>query len=483
MTKQAHHYKLITGIVLGLLALGAVITFVATRNGEYETITVEKGSLVRTITVTGSVVPVDEVTLAFVTGGRVASVAVSDGAAVTRGQTIATLDGGEVLANVRQAQADKAVAQAELAALVGSGDTAGKLAATQAEALTTVKKALSVADTQVKTNVDTLFERPKSGRPEITPAINDYFARQALGQERVQIGKLLETWMESLAGVTPQLVVPATLAVSYTNLEQVRVFFSNISDALSDAETTSQITDARISEFRSIVAAARAAVDTVMGEVIAASDALRDVVARQPVQQAQLESATASIDRYNALLKNYTLTAPFDGVATEVFVTAGEIVAANQQVATLVSDGTVELEVYVPEVQIAYLTVGDSAKVTLDAYGSELVFGATVTFVDTTSTERNGIVTYRTKLIFNDVPETVRVGMTATIAIDTVVTPDVLVVPQAALDVADDGTSYVFVLADGQLVRRDIVLGMTDTRGGVLVESGLSVGEELVLNP
>ncbi|MEY2641161.1 MAG: hypothetical protein RL150_554 [Candidatus Parcubacteria bacterium] len=483
MTKRSHHYKLVVGSALGICALAGAITFFATRNGSYETLTVQQGVLTRTITVTGSVVPVDEVTLAFVTGGRVASVAVSDGSRVTRGQTIATLDGGEVLANVRQAQADRAVAQAELAALVGTEDAAGKLASTQAEAFTTAKKALSVADTQVKTNVDTLFDRPKSGRPEITPSIKDYFARQSLGQERVVIGTLLDTWAASLADTTPSMVTATTLATSYTNLERVRIFFGNISDALSDAETTSQITDARISEFRTIVAGARAAIDTVMGEVIASSDALRDVSAQQPVQQAQLESATASIDRYNALLKNYTITAPFDGVATEVFVTAGEVVAANQQVASLVSDGTVELEVYVPEVQIAYLDVGDAAKVTLDAYGTDLVLGATVTFVDTQSTERNGIVTYRTKLSFNDAPAALRAGMTATIAIDTVVQPDVLVIPQAVVETDAAGATYVQVLTDGEPVRRDIILGMTDTRGGVLVESGLSVGEEVVRTP
>jgi multidrug efflux pump subunit AcrA (membrane-fusion protein) len=111
------------------------------------------------------------------------------------------------------------------------------------------------------------------------------------------------------------------------------------------------------------------------------------------------------------------------------------------------------------------------------------VLGATVTFVDTQSTERNGIVTYRTKLAFNDAPEALRAGMTATIAIDTVVTPDVLVIPQASVAVATDGTTQVLVLIDGEPVRRDVVLGMTDTRGGVLVESGLSVGEQVVRTP
>jgi len=254
---------------------------------------------------------------------------------------------------------------------------------------------------------------------------------------------------------------------------------SNLSDALSDAEPSNQITNADISNYRALVAAARTAIDTSINDVVAMQDALRSVLAENPVQEARVTSAAASIDRYQALLRNLTLTAPFDGTVAEVLVTQGEIVAANQSIASLVSGDAVELEVFVPEVNIAHLDVDDQAVVTLDAYGESLKLGARVTFIDTRATQKNGIVTYRTKLVFNDVPKAVRPGMTATIAIETVVTPDVLIVPQAAVTV-EDATSYVDVLVGKESVRREVVLGMADTRGGVLVESGLEVGDVVI---
>lgn len=480
MSHHMSHTKLIVGITCGVLVLVVVSFFIFNRNGDYKTITLEPSTLVRTVLVTGEVVPVDEVTLSFTTGGRIETLAAQDGARVTRGSTLATLDASEIEANVRQASADRAVAEAELIALAGTTETQGEITATKQQVLTVLNKAHSVADNQLKTNVDTLFENPQSGRPQITPAIDDYFARQTIGQERVVLGRLLDTWKQELLSTTVETVGMIHLTTAYTNLEHVRAFFTSISQELSDAQTTNQVSEARLSEFRSLVAGARTAVDSVLDEVVGEQEALRDVLAQDPVQRARVTSAVASIERYTALLKNYSIVAPFTGTVAEVYVTTGEVVAPNQPIASLVSDGAVELEVFVPEVNIAYLDVGDQATVTLDAYGNDFTLGATVTFIDSRATQKNGIVTYRTKLSFNDLPDAVRAGMTATIQIETVSRPDVLLVPQTAVTVTDIGT-YVDILVGGEKERREVMLGMTDTRGGVMVESGLVAGDSVIV--
>lgn len=480
MSHHLSHHKLITTLVLSVLVLGVFSFFIFNKNDDFKTLLLEPTTLTRTIVATGEVVPVDEVTLSFTTGGRIESLAVSDGDRVSRGAVLASLDAAEVEANVRQATADRAVAEAELKALSGNGAGIGEIDATKQQVVTVLSKAHSVADNQLKTNVDTLFDNPQSGRPQITPAIDDYFARQSIGQERVAIGRLLDSWKVELSDVTVATVDESDLNVAYGNLERVRALFTSISQELSDAETTNQVNEARLSEFRSLVANARAAIDSVLDEVVSSQDALRDVLAQDPIQRARVTSASASIERYSALLKNYSITAPFTGTAAEVYVTRGEVVAPNQAVVALVGDGAAELEVFVPEVNIAYLDVGDQAVVTLDAYGADVALGATVTFIDTRATPKNGIVTYRTKLAFNDVPQGVRPGMTATITIETVSTPGVLMVPQSAVTINDTGT-FVEVLVNGEREQREIVLGMTDTRGGVLVESGLSFGDVVIV--
>jgi HlyD family secretion protein len=478
-TKISKRTKVIVGIAIAVVVLAIASFFFFNNKDTVQTMTVKRDTLVRSVSVTGEVVPVDEVTLAFTAGGRVASLPIVDGQRVTRGAILASLDAGEVQANLRQAIADKAVADAELSALVGSSSTQGKITATKQQALTAITKAFSVADTQVLTNVDALFDDPKTGRPEITRAISNFFARQAIGEERVTIGELLETWGADVASLKVNAVTEKTLATTYQNLLSVRTYLTNISTALSDAEPTNQITEINISTYRSTIATARAAVDGALTDITTAQDALRAVIAENPVQNAKVSSSAASIDRYNALLQNYALTAPFNGVVADVMVTQGEVVAMNQDVVSLVSDGTVELEVFIPEVNIAFINVGDTAKVKLDAFGDTMEFDAAITFVDTKATSKNGIVTYRTKLAFNQVPPEVRPGMTATIVIEAVTTPDVLLIPQASIKTIN-GVSFVDVLVGDTKERRQVTLGMTDTRGGVTVEAGLVEGDRII---
>lgn len=479
-TKISKHTKIVVGIAVVVVVVAISSFFFFGTNNGYKTISVKRDTLVRTVAVTGEVIPVDEVTLAFTVGGRVSYLPITDGQVITRGTVLASLDSSEVQANIRQATADKAVAEAELSALVGSSNTQGKIAATKQQALTSIKKALSVADTQVLTNVDALFDDPKTGRPEITRAVKDFFARQAIGQERVTIGKLLEAWHTDIASLQASAVTEKTLATTYQNLSSVQTYLTNISNALSDAESTNQITEAQISTYRTTVANARAAVDVVLTDISSVQDTLRAVIAENPVQNAKVSSSVASIDRYNALLQNYTLAAPFDGVVADVYVTQGEVVAMNQDIVSLVSEGTVELEVYIPEVNIAQVDIGDMATVKLDAFGDSRTLGAVVTFIDTRATPKNGIVTYKTKLVFTDTPSDVRPGMTATISIDAVKTPDVLMIPQAVTRVVD-GVTVVDVLVENKKVTRPVVLGMTDTRGGVTVESGLTEGDLVII--
>jgi HlyD family secretion protein len=482
MAHEVHHYKLITGIAVGCIVLLLVSIFFFTRNGVPETHTVSEQTLTRIVTVTGTVVPVDEVTLAFTSGGRISSLAVSDGQSVSRGALLAQIDGSEIEANVRQAVADKAVAEAELDALIGTGSAQGEIVATKQQAVTTIKQAFSMADNQVQTNVDALFENPQSGRPAVTPAITNYFVRQSLGQERVAIGRLLEDWEVATEMMNADTLTVQTLEDTYAKVVTVQTYFTNLSRALSDAETTNLVTAADISRFRTLVASARTATDEMLQNLASTQDAVQTVIAENPVQAARVQSASASIERFQALLKNYTITAPFNGTVAEVFVTQGEIVAANQPIASMISGDQVELEVFVPEVNIAYLDVGDGAKVMLDAYGDDVRLGATVSFIDTRATEKNGVVTYRTKLVFNDAPQVVRPGMTATIAIETVTTPNVLVIPRAVVKTQRDGTAQVEVWVNGQRETRNLVLGMTDTQGGVMVESGINAGDLVVVS-
>lgn len=487
--KTTYNWKLIISVGVGLLVLLAIIISFINGNGDIVTEKSFKGTLVRTIDVTGKVVPTNEVDLAFTSSGKINSIAVKEGDKVFRGQVLASLDSSEVNASLRQALADKNVAQAELGAIVGTGDISGKAESVKREALSVSQKALNTSITQVKTNTDSLFEDPQSGRPEITTAIKDYFERLAIGQKRVEIGKLLTNWNGESYRLTTSNISQADLAEVLDNLNQINSYFTQIANALSDAETTSSITAATLSEYRATITSARSAMDTVIAEVVDVKEKLRNVDSDVPVQEAKIVAASANIDKYQAQINDYTIVAPFDGVVVDVPIVSGEIVSANQNVVSLISDSAVEVEVFIPEVHVKDLTINDSAKIKFDAFGDELILGATVVYIENRGVERDGIVTYKTRLQFASVPNDVRAGMTASIEIDALVVEDVLMIPRAAAKISDEvmtdpntKKAKIKVLEKGDYVEKEVTLGRSDSSGHIEVLSGLNEGEEVVVS-
>lgn len=487
--KTTYNWKLIIGIGVGVLVLLAIIISFINGNGDIVTEKAFKGSLIRTIDVTGKVVPTDEVDLAFTSSGKINSIRVKEGDKVFRGQVLASLDASEISASLRQALADKDVAQAELGAIVGTSGISGKEDSVKREALSVAQKALNTSITQVKTNTDSLFENPQSGRPEITTAIKDYFERLAIGQKRVEIGKLLTDWNGESYRLNVSNISQSDLEEVLNNLNQISSYFTQIANALSEAETTSSITEATLSEYRATVTSARSAVDSVISEVVDVKEKLRNVKSDVPVQEAKIVAASANIDKYQAQINDFTIVAPFDGVVVDVPAVSGEIVSSNQNIVSLISDSTVEVEVFIPEVHVKDLTVNDPAKISFDAFGDELILGATVVYIEGRGVVRDGIVTYKTRLQFASVPSDVRAGMTASIEIDALVVENVLMIPRAAVKISDEvmtdpntKKATVKVVDGGDYVEKEITIGRSDSSGHVEVVSGLNEGEEVIVS-
>lgn len=487
--KKTYNWKLIGGVGAGVLILIIIIISLINGNGDIVTEKAFKGTLIRTIDVTGKVVPTDEVDLGFTTSGKISAIRVREGDVVYRGQVLAVLDSAEVDASLRQALADKNVAQAELSALVGTSGDSGKAESIRREALSIAQKALNTSITQVRTNTDSLFNDPQSGRPEITTAIKDYFARQAIGQKRVEVGKLLESWSDDNSSLKTSNISQSDLQENLNNLNQISSYFTQIATALSKAEATTNAPESTLSEYRATVTSAKSAIDSVIGEIVAVKEKLQGINSDVPVQEAKIVAASANIDKYQAQRNDYTIIAPFDGVVVDVPAISGEIVSANQNVVSLISNSSVGVEVFIPEVHVKDLNVGDPAKIRFDAFGDELILGATVVYVEERGVVRDGIVTYKTKLEFSVAPESVRSGMTASIEIDALIVSDVLMIPRSSAKISDEvmedvniKKAVVKVVEGGDYVEKEITLGRSDSSGHVEVVFGLNEGEEVVVS-
>jgi multidrug efflux pump subunit AcrA (membrane-fusion protein) len=154
---------------------------------------------------------------------------------------------------------------------------------------------------------------------------------------------------------------------------------------------------------------------------------------------------------------------------------------------SIISDKNYEIEVNVSEVDIAKIKSGDTAIITLDAYGDETEFYATVTSIEPAETIIEGISTYKVKLQFNEQDEQIKSGMTANIDILTAKKENVITIPQRAI-ITKAGQKIVRVIEDvpeKNLININEVIVKTGLRGSdgrIEILEGINEGDEVVIS-
>lgn len=468
--------------IIGLIALLAIIGFSVLKNngGEPEIFTLTSDKLATTgVTVGGTVVAQDEVSLSFDMSGRIASVPRQAGDRVSRGTVLATLNTGTLEANVLKAQGDLDAEIAKLneyQTLEGSGLTEVDTKKTQLAR--EIQNAYSVAEDAIKNKNDQFFEDAQSRFPEIKALFDGYDLRKTINNERYQIGLVLKEW---------QMWAPMVSKNNYTdrlndtrnNVEKVQRYLNLISPVVSRFEPGASATQTEIDKYQTDISVARTNLNTVLANITDAEEALRSTTSQIPFQEARVKSARAVVQNYQAELAKAIITAPFNGLVTQQDAKVGMSAMSDQGLVSMISDSNYGIETYVPEVYIAQIKVGNKAKVKLNSYGSTENFDATVSYIDPAASQRDGVASYKVELVFDANDERIKSGMTADVEIMTETVNPSFWVPAAAV-IDQGGATYVKVKSGETVELRRVEPGeRTDTE--VEVKSGLIVGDELVL--
>jgi RND family efflux transporter MFP subunit len=198
--------------------------------------------------------------------------------------------------------------------------------------------------------------------------------------------------------------------------------------------------------------------------------------ARVSAARAQVAVAGEDVQQAKARISKAVIRAPFDGIAAERSVSAGEVVGEMQKVIfRIVDNRLLDLTASVPSGESGAVRVGQTLSFTTDAIPGK-TFTGKVRFINPTVSEADRAI--KVVIEVRNVPEELKSGQFVKGRIVTGKRPGVLLVPRAALlswDVAAK-SGDVFV-ADNNVARRRAV--RTGTVSGELVEiaSGLSKGE------
>ena len=156
----------------------------------------------------------------------------------------------------------------------------------------------------------------------------------------------------------------AKVAQAQADLTYARGDLERGADLVQKGWLTKQLYDQRVNRFDADKAAVEAAEKQ--------RDASKSLVA----------AAQAEVDRVNSILTDLTLLAPRDGRVQYRIHRSGEVVNAGERVVQILDLNDVYMTIYLPSGQAQRLTIGDEARLILDAF-PDLVIPAFVSFVAT----------------------------------------------------------------------------------------------------
>jgi len=377
-------------------------------------------------------------------------------------------------ANLRSAKAGLESAQAQLDALLEGAD---------AETLEQARLNWEQAKNSLW---NAQLERDAvKGRPG-TP---DYLKKQmdiAVANAEIAARLAEISYQQAQEGATEETIAAARASVAAAEAQVInaQAQLDDIANQRAQAEAAVAQAQAAVAQAESMVAQAEAGVQQAEAAVAQAEAnlamLLRGASEEQiAIAEAQVEQARIALEEARDNLAKATLTAPFDGIVTGVYVEVGEW--ASGLAVDLMDPASLEVVLDVDEMDIGGLAVGQQAIVTLEAWPDEELIGEIVSIAPKATKSTSEIVTYQVHLSLDTGDLLVRSGMTANAELVTAHRENVLLVPNRAI-IADRqaGKYYVNLVQGDKVVKTEVSIGLRD-RNYTEITSGLEEGDQLVI--
>jgi len=377
-----------------------------------------------------------------------------------------------------------------------------------------LQSAYASADDAVNKQTDDLFSNDLSDSPLLTFQVSNSQNKIAAEQQRVASKNALKELKTIVDNITSDYtILDSALSNAEQKLNTVRDFLTALTDALNLASDLSATTIATYKGYvntgrtnvitaitnintqkqaiatqkitnQQNIATAQAGLTSVQSTLDSAQKELE--LKQAPAtpeqiqeQQAQIKAAQADIQNLEIQISKTVLRSPIKGVVTKQATKIGQIITANSAVVSIISEAKFQVEANVAEADIAKLKINDPAKITLDAYGSGVIFEAKVLKIDPAETIIEGIPTYKTTFEFSQESDKIKSGMTANIDILTAQKENVLVVPYRAV-ISKNGDKIVRVLNGKTISERKVQIGLRGSDGNVEITEGLKEGEKVI---
>ncbi len=490
-------------LTLIIIILAVVLYKSFYSNTSTETIIIlEPSTFVQEVSVTGKVQAANNVDMGFEAVGRVSKVNAKVGQQVRKGDVLVSLANGDAAGSVLQRQANlndllNGTRKEDISIAESDVQSAQSTLDQNTQALVDkIKEVYSVTDDAIKTKADQLFTNPRTVNPEVIVFNNgrdDFFTlKLTINSKRVRVGENLSALSSKNESLSVANLNDGYIRQTRETLTLVKSLLDDLSMVASSVQNNIGVSQDTIDAYKNSISSARTSVNAVSLGLTNAEQSYN--VSKSGLERArqqlalkkagstadEIKAAQAQLQSAQAILAKTLITAPFDGIVTKMDAKEGESANLGSTYVSMISAANFEVESYVSESDIAKVKVGQPARITLDTYGKDVIFQATVYEVDPAETIVDGVTTYKIKLSFNQTDERIKSGMTANITIETSNKPATFVIPQEALFL-NAGEKMVTVDQGGNRVDKKVETGGLNASGEIEIISGLVAGERIVV--
>lgn len=444
-------------LVVIVLAVGGYFGFKAWRDAKaaaetsFQTEKITRGSLTALVGATGTVRSNQTAVMTWQTTGQVGEINVAIGEGINEGDILASLKTSSLPQAVILAEADLVAARRALENLKESS-----LAQAQAQ-FNLAKAAEDLKDAQDK-------RKSKDYTRASDLTLEEARTNVALAQEDVDKYQSIYDQVKGLdVDNNQRLAAYSALLAARRTLDRAKANLTYLEGGPDTLE---------IDQADASLALAQAKFDDAKREW----ERLKD-----GPDPDDIRAAEARIEAIEATLAMSSLTAPFDGMVTDVKVKIGDQVAPGLESFRIDDLSRLLVDVQVPEADINRISVGQPVTMTFDAI-LDKEYNGKVIEVGKVGSALTGIVNFAVTIELTDPDELVRPGMTAGVNIVVNQLDDVLLVPNRAVRLRE-GKRVVYLLKNGEAVSVDIEIGAQSDMTSEILSGDVKVGDTVILNP
>lgn len=224
--------------------------------------------------------------------------------------------------------------------------------------------------------------------------------------------------------------------------------------------------------------------EVALAELDRAKSGSKQIVAREEqlkAQDAAIREAQSALSRADLEQGYSIIKSPADGIITSVPVKVGETVMRGALVAQMIMPGSLYIEAFIDEADVARVHLGQEVRITMDGYPGKTFQGTVSKLSPVVLGGKLETRTFEARITMKDKTVALKNGMSADVDIIVQSVPSAIIVPSQSIITRAD-KKYVYVKEGSKTRLREVTTGLSDWTSTQVV-SGLKENEIVIITP